>query len=249
VRIILCFSLPPFTLLASGLTTGFWKNKYNVDNAALDKMPAALQTHGYIAVEIEYRRRDHEGGGWPGTNDDVSAALRVMPAAVRATGLTPDLSKVILIGHSAGGTLAMWSADAAAKDPTSEYVPALVIAVAPITDLVAGFEARLSDEGDAVPLYMKGTPSELPDAYAAASPIEQLPLKVPTIVVSGAKDTDVPTAHIAPYSVAVGANRQEETDSIHFQHMEMENADHFDLVDVAGAVWPAMLDAAAKILA
>ena len=112
------------------------------------------------------------------------------------------LSKVMLIGHSAGGTLALWAADAAAKDPGAEYVPALVIAVAPITDLAAGFDAKLSDEGDAVSLYMKGTPAEIPDAYAAASPIEQLPLKTNTLVISGAKDVDVPTSHITPYAAA-----------------------------------------------
>merc|ERR1719272_812533 len=218
---------------------GFWKNKYNVDNAALDKFPAALKARGFITMEVEYRRRDHPGGGWPGTNDDAAAALRALPKAVSAAGLIPDLKRVIVMGHSAGGTLALWSADAMAKETGAEVVPALAIAIAPITDLEAGYTSKLSDEGDAVELYMKGTPATAADAYNAASPIKLLPLKTNTVVVSGAKDVDVPTGHIAPYAAAA----TEQNGGNFFTHVDIPTADHFDLVNVDGETWKVMMDA------
>ena len=86
---------------------GFWKNKYSVDNAGLEQLPATLVRRGQMVVEVEYRRRDHPGGGWPGTNNDVLAALQSIPAAAARTGQRPDLSRVTVIGHSAGGTLVL----------------------------------------------------------------------------------------------------------------------------------------------
>ena len=91
---------------------------------------------------------------------------------------------------------------------------------------------------------MKGTPTTAADAYAAASPIKRLPLRTNAIVVSGAKDADVPTAHIAPYAAAA----TEQNGGQHFAHVDIANADHFDLVNVDGEAWKTMMDAAEKLL-
>lgn len=75
-------------------------------------------------------------------------------------------------------------AHAAARDaeiPT----PTVVVAIAPITDLEAGYDQKLSDEGDAVELYMKTTPAGAPEAYAAASPIKLLPVPARTVLIAG----------------------------------------------------------------
>ena len=59
---------------------GYWKNAYGLgdeyNNAGVGTVAPFFVRCGYSAVEIEYRRRDHDGGGWPGTNDDVIAAVR-----------------------------------------------------------------------------------------------------------------------------------------------------------------------------
>ena len=57
-----------------------------------------------VAVECEYRRRDHEGGGFPGTNDDVLAALHGIPSALQAAGVAPSRRKLAAFGHSAGSS-------------------------------------------------------------------------------------------------------------------------------------------------
>lgn len=123
----------------------------------------------------------------------------------------------------AGATLALW-----AGHNTSVLVPALVVAIAPISDLEAGHDQKLSDEGDAVLLYMKGTPADLKDAYAAASPIKLLPVKTNTLIVAGTADTDVPATHIAPYAEAA---KQSKGDHL-VTYLPMEGADHWALVDV-----------------
>ena len=75
---------------------GFWKNKYTVACAAHETLAPHLAARGYGVVEVEYRRRDCAGGGWPGTVDDVAAAL---DAAV-AAGLDAGAGFVV-VGHSA----------------------------------------------------------------------------------------------------------------------------------------------------
>jgi acetyl esterase/lipase len=96
-----------------------------------------LVADGFVVAEVEYRRRDDEGGGWPGSNEDVLAALNFLPSISDDIGLQFDLSKVILIGHSAGGTMVLWAAAHA-----EQILPALVVAVAPIADLEEGYRQR-----------------------------------------------------------------------------------------------------------
>ena len=56
---------------------GFWKNRWNVSNAAHTTLAPSLAASGdYVAVEVEYRRRDSPGGGYPGSMNDVAASLR-----------------------------------------------------------------------------------------------------------------------------------------------------------------------------
>lgn len=132
-------------------------------------------------------------------------------------------------------------AHAAAGDPEIP-VPTVVVAIAPITDLEAGYEQKLSDEGDAVELYMKATPSAAPEHYAAASPIKLLPVATRTVLIAGAVDTDVPVGHIRPYAAAAAvamADGAGSDASVAFH--EIPDADHWVLVDVAGPVWPIII--------
>ena len=106
-------------------------------------------------VEMEYRRRDHEGGGWPGTNEDILRGLEKIEDLAAGKEVPPGASEAakslrpkrfLLLGHSAGGCLALWAAH--------QRPGMLVLAAAPVADLVKGYEMKVSDEGDAVELYM-----------------------------------------------------------------------------------------------
>ncbi|CEM27843.1 unnamed protein product [Vitrella brassicaformis CCMP3155] len=217
---------------------GYWKNQYDLDSYCIKNIAPALARRGYAAVEVEYRRRDHPGGGWPGTNVDVVLALRYLSdlADPSSAALPLDLSRLVIMGHSAGGCLAMWAAeeshrmhatgavdtDGALRLSEDErqrlegwraVVPHGVVAIAPVADLIEGYEQKLSDEGDAVERYMKMRPTDsvaAREAYMRASPAHQLPNRVPQALILGRRDTGHESS-VRLYSI--------------------ESADHFDLVD------------------
>ena len=84
---------------------GFWRAKYgkNVSKA----VSADLARRGRAAWNIEYRRIGRrQGGGWPATFDDVAAAIDKL-AELGDPRL--DLGDVSVVGHSAGGQLALWA--------------------------------------------------------------------------------------------------------------------------------------------
>ena len=136
-------------------------------------------------LEPRVPRHGGGGGGWPATFDDVAAGIDHL-AAIDAP---LDLARVVAVGYSAGGTLALWAA--ARRDAV---VPlAAVVAQAPPTDL----EARAREEGDAaagVRALLGGSPDAVPERYRAVSPVARLPLGVPLLVVQGEADRMVDPA-------------------------------------------------------
>ena len=139
---------------------GFWKQKYNLDNAAIETLcPYFLakgmifsrtrkvlmidlfftrtrSLTGYAVCEVEYRRREHEGGGFPGTNMDCVAALRLLHEKSMESSSVLDIHKTILLGHSAGGYLVLWLCCSKAEYfPKLPFSPILCVAVSPVTIL------------------------------------------------------------------------------------------------------------------
>ena len=105
---------------------GFWRAEY--DRAHTGHLAAALAAEGYTVAQLEYRRTGDPGGGWPGTFDDIVAGISQIPAlvaeAARASGRPgPPARPLLLVGHSAGGHLALWYA-ARAVAPACTAPPA-----------------------------------------------------------------------------------------------------------------------------
>jgi acetyl esterase/lipase len=156
---------------------GYWKQQWTVDNTPITSIVPDLLSTGFGVVEVEYRRRDDEGGGWPGTNQDVLLSLNSLQTVAPDESANLDLGNVTLIGHSAGGCLVLWLA---AQELQATL--RLVVAVAPVCDLHEAYHLRVSDEGDAVERYMKCTPEadEGLAQYFEASPAELIHrIKVP----------------------------------------------------------------------
>ncbi|CAM6001892.1 unnamed protein product [Sphagnum balticum] len=108
--------MPTFVIIHGG----FWRAIYNVDNSLIETLQPALSKLGYGVCLVEYRRNEHVGGGWPGTNDDIISALKrlheyskvwelvflqsskVKYTASQGNHVMINFEKVVVLGHSAG---------------------------------------------------------------------------------------------------------------------------------------------------
>ncbi len=199
---------------------GFWRNTYDLTLA--EPLVRDSVARGYATWNIEYRRVGDHGGGYPGTLHDLATAvdhLRFVDAPL-------DLSRVTVVGHSAGGHLALWVGQR--TDPVVE--PVLVVGQAPVADFALA--ANLSN--GAVEEFMGGGPEELPDAYAEVDPKRLLPVKVPQLIVHGNADTDVPIETINAYVAAAGSG---------LTFHQIDGADHFDVIDPSHESWHLVLSA------
>ncbi len=211
---------------------GYWKSGYG--RSLGSGLAADLAKHGAAAWNIEYRRVGN-GGGWPSTLVDVARAMDALAdIADPASDGRLDLERVVTVGHSAGGQLAMWLAgrhrlapDAPGAQPVVRVQG--VVAQAGVLDLVQGAAAGLGD--GAVVRFLGGTPAEVPERYAVASPYELLPTGVPSTLVHGIKDKVVPIEQSDRYAAAAIAAG----DTVDEQRLK--GVDHFAPIDHRMRAW------------
>jgi acetyl esterase/lipase len=163
----------------------------------LAAMGDALKDMGVATWNIEYRRLGQPGGGWPGTYLDVGRAVDHLRALANPHAL--DLGRVIIVGHSAGGHLAMWAAGRARVPIDSDLHIASPLAVRGVLNLagpvdltanIAGYEGLCRDT--VITGLLGGTPSTVPDRYAQVSAIKLLPLGLPQVLLIGEHEEFVP---------------------------------------------------------
>ena len=200
---------------------GFWRDRY--DRTLMTPLATDLAARGYLAWNVEYRRVGRDGG-WPGTLDDVGAALDALRDVPEA-----DTSRLVTIGHSAGGHLALWLA---ARDGAVR--PRAAVSLAGVCDLVHGAELGLG--AGAVQEFLGGPPEDVPDRYGDASPAARLPLGVPQLLVHGGRDEVVPPEVSRRYAVAARAAG----DTVEL--LEDADADHLDVIDTRHPLWAAVLE-------
>ena len=181
---------------------GFWKAEY--DLTLMDALCEDLAQRGWAAWNVEYRRLGN-GGGVPETLDDVSAAIDFLAT------LPVDTSRVVTIGHSAGGHLAAW----AATRENPRVAVTGVVSQAGVLDLARGAELNLSS--GVVNRFLGGQPTSI------ASPIERLPLGVPALLTHGGLDDTVPVEISETFARASGATLIVEPDEDHFGHIDPDN--------------------------
>jgi acetyl esterase/lipase len=191
---------------------GFWRAKYDLEY--IRPVCNALTDAGIATWNLEYRRLGNPGGGWPGTLDDVAAGTDHLVSLSSQFQL--DLTRVIAVGHSAGGHLALWLT-------SRKKLLAGAISLAGVVDLQRAWEMRLSNT--VVAEFLGGSPGEVADRYGFASPMERLPLGLPQKLFHGTADESVPFEISERY---VGKARQLGDDA---ELITLQGSGHFELVD------------------
>ena len=188
---------------------GFWRPRYDRRHAA--PMATTLAAAGWSVASVEYRRI-------PGEPDasvaDVAAALTALPALVGGHD-----GRVIAIGHSAGGHLALLAAIAS--------VPGLhgLLALAPVADL--GLAAGLGLGDGAVDAFLGA-------AAATRTDLDPLHLPSPAIaatILQGDEDTTVPPAIAQSYVRAHPSVR------LH----ALRDCGHYAVIDPLSSTWPTVV--------
>jgi acetyl esterase/lipase len=179
----------PLVLMIHG---GCW-TKSIADLEIMNWAADDLRRRGIAVWNIEYRGVDEAGGGYPGTYQDVGAALDAVRLQARKHKL--NLNKAVVVGHSAGGHLALWAAARAKLPPNSPLHTASPLKIAAVIDLAGLADLKTNTATACGPepvAAMAGQPSAVrPDIYADTSPRALVPLGAPQFVIHGADDTTV----------------------------------------------------------
>jgi acetyl esterase/lipase len=220
--------------LAINIHGGFWRAKYNLDHAG--HLCAALTAKGLATANLEYRRVGNEGGAWPGTFEDIRSAYQFLIQNAQKHNFDPQ--KNVVMGHSAGGQLALCLA-------AHESQVRSVISLAGVVDLQRAYQLHLSH--DAVVEFLRGTPAEVPDHYREADPMQLSTASACQRLIHGTSDDVVPPAFSRDY---VALKRQRSGNHKEDAHLlEIAAADHFDLIDPRSRAWKQVEDTVLQAVA
>lgn len=217
---------------------GCWTRGY-ATLASTTPLARALAARGLATWNVEYRQVGDPGGGWPGTFLDWGRAVDHLRALGRRAPL--DLSRVLTVGHSAGGHAALWLAARPGLPETSALRGAAPLPVhgAVVVDGVVDLAAFIGRDAavcgrPVVTALLGGTPAEQPRRYAEASPAQRLPLRVPHLVVAAAL--------MSPKDAAAWRRAaQAEGDTV--EVLALEASDHLAPIDPGSAPGRRTVDA------
>ena len=224
-------SEPALVILIHG---GCWSNEYGLDH--IRALASKLKGSGYAVWSTEYRRVGDAGGGWPGTFEDIADSLNY----------TDKLSNInqhakFVVGHSAGGHLALWVAAAGhlpLESPLGKRIKTQIqgaIGLAPIADLAA---YSLGDNSCEVVTekLMGGSAIDLAERYALGSPSALLP-SIDSILIHGEGDTIVNISQSQRYAAS----------SSRASIIPLKGLGHFDMINPEGPVFDRIIEALVRL--
>ena len=233
----------PVVVLIHG---GCFKSAY-ANSRDLAPMADALKDRGIASWNIEYRRLGQPGGGWPGTYRDVGRAVDHLRTLAEPNAL--DLDRVVIVGHSAGGHLAMWAAARARVPKGSPISMANPLPVRGVVNLagpvdltanISGYEGLCRDT--VITTLLGGTPAKVPERYAHASPIKLLPAGIPQVLVIGEHEDFVPRPGAEAYAQAA----RNSGDSLRL--LVIPRVGHFEIASPLASPWPQVESAIRSLL-
>jgi len=220
---------------------GCWLSDY--DQRYMGALAEVFTDLGWATWTIGYRRVGEPGGGWPNTFLDAAAAIDFLPDLAERHPL--DADRVITVGHSAGGQLALWLAARPKLAESSELFSPDPHPVDGVLALAAAADLEYLSEqqtcGDAATRLMGGTPIERPRRYADGSTMQLVPLGVPQILVNGELDEtwSVPADRYFAATSDAG-------DPV--EKLTMPGAGHFELVIPDSPSWSIVRDAFVRLV-
>ena len=202
--------LHPVAILIHG---GCWRDLPGAGREQLRPIASALANRGIAVWSIGYRRADQNGGGYPGTFQDVATAIDKLRSHAAQYNL--DAERTVVIGHSAGGHLALWAS-------LRDRLPAASPAFARFVPLLCGpgIIEKLAPQRGAADPYADISPAQLPPAPGRVT------------LVSGILDRLVP-----PYVADDYARLMQRTSSKAIALLDIPGAGHFDLVTPGTPAW------------
>lgn len=222
----------PVVVLLHG---GFWRHQYVRD--LTEPLARDLAARGFAAWNLEYRRVPPpdlvvdaaDRGGWTATFDDIAAGVdRLVDVEAPL-----DLSRVAVVGHSAGGQLALWTAGrsrlpAGAVGAAPRVRFSAAIGLAPVADLRAG--ERVGMGNGAMADLLGGTSAEVPERWRLADPLRLAGHGVPVLLVHGEDDESVPLEQSQGYAAALRAAGDD-------VEVVTGPADHMAVIDPREPLW------------
>lgn len=184
---------PTVLMIHGGCWRSSLSNLHIMDYAAED-----LRQRGIAVWNIEYRGADRPGGGYPGTFQDVNAAADALVARGKTWGLRTD--RIVVLGHSAGGQLALWLGARAKLPKASPLRDRRRLDVAWVVSLGGLPDLSTAQEGcgdKAVERLLAGSTN--PDRLSDTSPARLLPSPTPRILIHGQLDDTSPPAQGKAY--------------------------------------------------
>lgn len=183
----------PTVLMIHG---GCWQSDI-ADRSIMAWIADDLRRRGIAVWNIDYRGVDRDGGGYPGTFLDVAAAAGALRDHAAAHRL--DLARLVAVGHSAGGHLALWLAarpGLPAGSPLRQSDPVEIhfaLSLGGLPDLELAATPPGSGCGTEVIQKLTG------GRYADTSVPRLGPLGVPQLLVNGRQDRIIPVHYAEDY--------------------------------------------------
>lgn len=224
----------PVVLMVHG---GCWQSDV-ADRTIMGWIADDLRGQGIAVWNIEYRGVDRAGGGYPGTFVDVAAAADLLARDGGQYGLRTD--RIVAVGHSAGGHLALWLSarpslpkGSVLRGMASASIHA-VISQGGLPDLRFSSNAIGHGCGTDAPRAMAGMASAVrTDIYADTSPIEMVPGKARQIQVNTTLDRIAPPSYAAAYETALRAR------GVSVENVTVADEGHVELIAPGTRAWAA----------
>jgi acetyl esterase/lipase len=237
----------PVAVLVHG---GCWTKEFG-GITQLRSMAGALASRGIASWNVEYRRVDEAGGGYPGTYQDMNAAMAVLGQTAQRYPL--DLDRLVAVGHSAGGQLVQWLGARSRIAPSSPLYSSTSgrAGTVPVRQVISlGGLADLRREKDVIKsscerdiVDLTGVASRArPDVFSDTNAADLIPNGSRTVLITGELDT------ISPPRVAHDFAARARAAGDQAEVVILPGASHYDEVAPTSPSWPLVLGQIEKAL-